>query len=391
MGKKKSNGEGSITKRSDGRYMGRYTLDGKRYAIYGNTFEEVRVKLTEVLARKDKGAHIATSGYTLSQWLREWLEIYALPTVKQSTYVSYESYARLHLEPVLGTIKLTSLSVEQFQRFFNQKQKSLSPKSLRNIYNMLHNCLEQAIVSGYLQCNHLLGVKLPPVTKKEITILNVKEQNALHSAANTSSTLAAFGIIFTLSTGIRLGELLGLQWGDVDYTNHTIHIRRTVGRLLKVDESGNLISKKDGVPTTEIVTRTPKSTTAQRAIPLFPEVWNDLMIYRDKQETTLSKLDIPLTPNTPIFATPLGIIYEPRTYEDLFKRTLKEANLPNINFHALRHTFATRALEAGMDIKVLSSILGHAQASTTLNLYAHALPDHKRDSMQKMGAFYIRQ
>lgn len=388
MSKKKANGEGSIVKRNDGRYMGRYTLDGKRYAIYGNTFEEVRVKLTEVLARKDKGVHIATSGYTLSQWLREWLEIYALPTVKQSTYVSYESYARLHLEPVLGTIKLTSLSVEQFQRFFNQKQKFLSPKSLRNIYNMLHNCLEQAIVSGYLQCNHLLGVKLPPVTKKEITILSVKEQNALHSAANASSTLAAFGIIFTLSTGIRLGELLGLQWGDVDYTNHTIHIRRTVGRLLKVDESGNLIPKKDGMLTTEIVTRTPKSTTAQRVIPLFPEVWNDLMIYRDKQETSLSKLDIPLTPSAPIFATPLGIIYEPRTYEDLFKRTLKEANLHNINFHALRHTFATRALEAGMDIKVLSSILGHAQASTTLNLYAHALPDHKKESMQKMGAFY---
>ncbi len=388
MSKKKANGEGSIVKRNDGRYMGRYTLDGKRYAIYGNTFEEVRVKLTEVLARKDKGVHIATSGYTLSQWLREWLEIYALPTVKQSTYVSYESYVRLHLEPVLGTIKLASLSVEQFQRFFNQKQKSLSPKSLRNIYNMLHNCLEQAIISGYLQCNHLLGVKLPSVTKKEITILSVKEQKDLHSAANASSTLAAFGIIFTLSTGIRLGELLGLQWGDVDYTNHTIHIRRTVGRLLKVDESGKLIQKKDGTQTTEIVTRTPKSVNAQRTIPLFSEVWNDLMIYRDKQKALLNKLDISLTPSAPIFATPLGIVYEPRTYEDLFKRTLKEANLPNINFHALRHTFATRALEAGMDIKVLSSILGHAQASTTLNLYAHALPDHKKESMQKMGAFY---
>ena len=96
-----------------------------------------------------------------------------------------------------------------------------------------------------------------------------------------------------------------------------------------------------------------------------------------------------ITLTTPIFATSAGLVYEPRTYEDLFKRALKEANLPNINFHALRHTFATRALEAGMDIKVLSSILGHAQASTTLNLYAHALPDHKRDSMQKMGAFYI--
>ena len=86
--------------------------------------------------------------------------------------------------------------------------------------------------------------------------------------------------------------------------------------------------------------------------------------------------------------TPAGLVYEPRTYEDLFKRTLKAAGISNINFHALRHTFATRALEAGMDIKVLSSILGHAQASTTLNLYAHALPDHKKLSMEKMGSFY---
>ena len=89
-----------------------------------------------------------------------------------------------------------------------------------------------------------------------------------------------------------------------------------------------------------------------------------------------------------IFSTPLDVVYEPRTYEDLFKRTLKAAGIPDINFHALRHTFATRALEAGMDIKVLSSILGHAQASTTLNLYAHALPDHKRLSMEKMSNFY---
>ena len=97
---------------------------------------------------------------------------------------------------------------------------------------------------------------------------------------------------------------------------------------------------------------------------------------------------ITLSETTPIFSTPAGIVYEPRTYEDLFKRTLKAAGISNINFHALRHTFATRALEAGMDITVLSSILGHAQASTTLNLYAHALPDHKKTSMEKMGSFY---
>lgn len=388
MSKKKSNGEGSIVRRKDGRYMARYTLDNKRYAIYGSTFEEVRVRLTEALANIDRGVHITPSGNTVSQWLREWLITYALPTVKQSTYISYESYARLHLEPALGTSKLAALTVEQLQRFFNQKKQSLSPKSLRNIYNMLHICLEQAVINGYLPRNPLQGVKLPQAAKKELTILNIEEQNALHMAAHASPTLAAFGIVFTLSTGIRLGEMLGLQWGDLDYSNHTIRIRRTVGRLQKVDESGKLIPKTAGVPTTEIVARSPKSVTAQRTIPLFPQVWNDLMVYYEKQQEMLCAHGVSLTPTTPIFSTPAGIVYEPRTYEDLFKRTLNAAGLPNINFHALRHTFATRALEAGMDIKVLSSILGHAQASTTLNLYAHALPDHKKRSMEKMSLFY---
>lgn len=388
MGKKKSNGEGSIVKRKDGRYMARYTMGDKRFAIYGSTFEEVRVQLTETLSKIGQGIHITPTGYTVSQWLREWLFTYALPTVKQSTYISYESYVRIHLEPILGANRLTTLTVELLQRFFNQKKQSLSPKSLRNIYNMLHNCLDQAVTNGYLVRNPLQGVKLPQVTKKEILILTQEEQNALHMAAQESHTIATFGIILTLSTGIRMGELLGLQWGDVDYSNHTVRIRRTVGRLQKVDDSGRLISKTAGVPTTEIVARSPKSVTAQRTIPLFSQIWNDLMTYYKKQQALLQAQGIPLTPTTPIFSTPLGLVYEPRTYEDLFKRTLNEAGVPDINFHALRHTFATRALEAGMDIKVLSSILGHAQASTTLNLYAHALPDHKRQSMEKMSSFY---
>ncbi len=133
MGKKKSNGEGSIVKRKDGRYMARYTMDDKRYTIYGSTFEEVRVQLTETLSKIDQGIHITPTGYTVSQWLREWLFTYALPTVKQSTYISYESYVRLHLEPALGTSKLTSLTVEQLQRFFNQNKQSLSFQSL-NLY-----------------------------------------------------------------------------------------------------------------------------------------------------------------------------------------------------------------------------------------------------------------
>ena len=318
-----------------------------------------------------------------------------LPTVKQSTYVSYEAYARLHVEPALGRIKLCDLTVERFQKLFNKKhkatgnEKSLSEKSLRNLYNMLHNCLEQAVINGHLMRNPIHGVKLPTVPKREKRILSQAEQIALQAAASQSRTLTAFAIIFTLSTGVRLGELLGLQWGDVDYVNRSVTIRRTVGRLHKIDENGYKVAKAPGVVTTEIVTKTPKSVTSMRTIPLFDQVWNDLMIYKGKQEGLFLSMGLKVTPETFIFASPAtGGVYEPRTFEDVFKRTLDEAGLRNINFHALRHTFATRALEAGMDIKVLSSLLGHAQASTTLNFYAHALPDHKKDSMDKMVQYY---
>lgn len=206
MGKKKANGEGSITKRADGRYMGRYTVNGKRKTVYGASYEEVRQKLNEVLNEIAKGIYIEPGKDTVTSWLREWLVTYALPTVKQSTYVSYEEYVRNHLIPELGDTKLTSLTREQLQRFFNKKaggtkgQKGLAPKSLKNIYNMLNEAIEQALINDKLIRNPLHGVTLPKVTKKDIRILDSDEQTALQRASENAPELQAFGIIFTLST-----------------------------------------------------------------------------------------------------------------------------------------------------------------------------------------------
>lgn len=134
MGKKKANGEGSISKRKDGRYMGRYTVDGKRKAVYGDSFEEVRQKLNEVLNEISKGVYIEPNKYSVEKWLRDWLELYALPTVMRSTYISYEGYVRLHLVPELGRIKLTSLKTEDLQRFLRkrpeQKRKKAVPENI---------------------------------------------------------------------------------------------------------------------------------------------------------------------------------------------------------------------------------------------------------------------
>lgn len=394
MGKKKANGEGSITKRSDGRYMGRYTVNGKRKSVYGATHKEVRKKLNEVLNDISQGCYVEPSKETFGCWLQEWLITYALPTVKQSTYVSYEGYIRIHLIPELGDIRLTALNREQIQRFFNKKsagsqeKKGLSPKSLKNIYNMLNSTLEQAVTNEKLIRNPLRGIKLPKIEKREIRILETDEQIKLQTAARNSPEPQAFGIIFTLSTGVRLGELLGLKRSDLNYKKHSVFVRRTVGRLQRIDENGSLIKRGAGIKTTEIVVRSPKSANSQREIPLFDELWNELLSYCEKMKAMMDDFGIPYNQDSYVFCNYSGNPYDPRVYEDLFKRTLKAAELESINFHALRHTFATRALEAGMDIKVLSSILGHAQASTTLNLYAHALADHRKLSMDKMSEYY---
>ena len=394
MGKKKANGEGSITRRSDGRYMGRYTVNGKRHSIYGETHSEVREKLNQKLAEIARGEYIEPTKETVAAWMKEWLTTYALPSVKQSTYISYESYIRLHINPELGDIKLTALTLEQVQRFFNKKatgskgKKGLAPKSLKNIYNMFHEAIDQAIINQKMIRNPLLGVKLPKLQQAERRVLSAHEQESLQAVTKSAEELPAYGIIFALSTGVRLGELVALQWKDVNFSTHSIRVRRTAGRLKKIDENGEPVEKSEGTTATEIVIRTPKSATSARIIPIFPELWADLMEYREKQLAIKDAMGSDYHDGDYIFSTVDGRLYDPRTFEDLFKRKVELAGIGDTNFHALRHTFATRALEAGMDIKVLSSILGHAQASTTLNLYGHALPDHKKASMERMREFY---
>ena len=390
---RKANGEGSITKRADGRFMGRYTLDGKRKTVYGITHAEVRGKIRKILNDVANGEYVEPNNLTVSSWLKEWLEVYALPTVKQSTYVSYEGYVRLHLAPALGGIKLTQLTTESIQRFFNGKKKTHSPKYMRNIFNMLHAALDQAVVNRKINRNPTFGVKLPQIPPKEMRVLSKEEQAGLQATVLRQPEVQGFGIIFALNTGVRLGELLAFQWKDIHEQRRTIRVRQTLGRLQKVDADGNVFLRSNmadpSVHSTEIAIRAPKTTTSLREIPLFPELWEGLMAYRQKQLVLMEAMGADYDDQDYIFCTARGKPHDPRVFEDIYKRALSETGIADATFHSLRHTFATRALESGMDIKVLSSILGHAQASTTLNRYGHALPDHKRASMDKMRSFYV--
>lgn len=393
---KKSINEIKITKRSDGRFMARYSDDAleKPITVYGASESEVKGKLRQLESNVKNGTYIKPHYVTVGEWLKTWLLEYAKIAIKQSTYISYDGYIRNHCVPLLGKIKLLSLSNGDLQHFFTEKSQKLSPKTLRNIYNMLHAALEQALVSRLIPFNPVLGVRLPKAEKKEMRVLSMDEQTALEQQLDKSKTLSDFGITFALHTGVRLGELLALQWRDLNHEKKTVSIRRSLARLNKVDENGNVMMNQDGVKTTEIVIQSTKTTNSTRVIPLYDELWDALMQYKEQQRELQSKvaaISIEVWTEGFIFSQPSGKYHDPKAYVDHYKRLLRWAGIEDAKFHTLRHTFATRALEANMDIKVLSSLLGHADASTTLNKYGHALPDHKRASMEKMRQYLNAQ
>jgi integrase len=384
---RRSNGEGSIYKRKDGRWTAQYIVDGQRKFILGKTQSEVKTKLREAFNDLENGI-IVNNDLTLGEWMINWLEQYAKPSIRQSTYISYETYVRAHINPVIGQIKMKSLSVDTFQRFFNDKTKlgrldgkgGLSSKTTKNLFMMIKTSMEQARENDLIKKNFLDSVKLPRVEQLEMRVLTIEEQQKLTKTVNESLEPSAFGINLALFTGVRLGELLGLKWENVDFENKRIFIKETVSRLKNFDESSinatTLQSKKST-----------KTQSSKRSIDLIDKLCEDLMAYKKIQDDVKIKFSS-FNPEGFVFINKTGGILDPRTYQDIFKRHIKTAGVQDANFHSLRHTFATRAIEQGMDILVLSKILGHAQPSTTLNKYGHALPDHKRESMNKLCELY---
>jgi integrase len=392
---RRPNGEGSIIELPSGKYMGRYTHNGKRPTVYGDSFEEVSRKITLAKASIERGDYIDPNSLTVEKWLTDWLKQYVLPNVKQSTYVSYSNYVNVHVIPEIGKIKLTALAPEQLQIFFNTKKKGgrkdgksggLSMKTLRNMYNMLHAALDQAILSRKLNFNPIKAVKLGEYIPPEMRVLTSEEQLILFKGAHTYPEISSFAVDFALMTGLRIGEMLALRWSDFNMNDRSFKVKRTITRLRKTELS---VSDDDNL--TEIVIDGPKTLNSRRTVPIVPSLWDGLLRYRDRQKEYIESTNGAYNNQGYVIANSFGDPYEPRTYSDIYKRILQSCGFDEkskITFHTLRHTFATRALEAGMDIKALSVILGHGDTSTTLNKYAHVLADHKKESMNKINGLY---
>lgn len=319
------------------------------------------------------------SEMTLAEWLDLWYELYVKPFVKESTLVSYECYINKHIKPTIGSMKLTALNGIILQEFFNEKYKSgrldktggLASKTVLNIRQMLHAALKSALDNDLIPKNYVEQVKLHRLRTPETRVLTLDEQARLINILETFPDEYSIGVLLCLSTGIRIGEMCALKWCCIDYNKKVIKIRQTLQRLPNLDPQ---INKK-----TVIVINTPKSDKSVRDIFVNDMLLNKLTIHR---EYISKKFGCRCTSDDQYVIThKYNKPVEPRTMQDAFKRYLKRADIEQVNFHALRHTFATRALENGIDYKTLSSILGHADVSTTMNRYAHALDDTKKAAM----------
>ncbi len=290
-------------------------------------------------------------------WLDGWLENYVKPTSKVRTHTRYGETIRTHISPRIGNLELSELSPYVLQCFVTEllntgnlrTGKGLSPSSVNVIITIVQNSLKNAYSLGLADEYVADRIKRPKPQQKKI------EQYIM-----SSERTRLYGVVICLYTGLRLGELLALEWGDIDFERAEVYITKTChdGK----DENG--VFRR--------ITGAPKTESSIRTIPLPKQLIPILKKLKRKSQST--------------YVVSNGeklVAY--RSYQKSFETLLKRLELPHRGFHALRHTFATRAIECGMDVKTLSEILGHKNPIVTLNKYAHSLTKHKKEMMNLVG------
>ena len=383
--KRRGAGEGNISKRKDGTWQGSVLLgydpetgNPKRKYFYGKTRKEVQRKVGELTIKVQKGTYREPTKITVAEWFTTWHNDYMKLSLRPTTWTSYGYQIEGHIIPALGHLKLSELQTAHIQRLYNDKLKGgrldrkpggLTPKSVRFIHTVIHSCLEQARKEHLITINPASAVRLPKLEQREIRYLDSGEIKTFLEVARDSKHFAAF--FLALNTGMRRGEILGLRWKDVDFEEGQLTVNQG---LVRISGKG-------------LVFQEPKTKLSNRTISLSPMVLKVLKEHRKKQaEYRLLSggaydeggLDL-------VFANEIGKPICPRAFTRIFERLLKRAGLEAACFHDLRHTFATMALEQGVNVKTVQETLGHHSAAFTMDVYSSVTDKMKREAADKVG------
>ena len=366
MSKKRGAGEGSIVKRSDGRWMGVVTVGRnsggtqKRRCFYGKTRKEAADKINTCLKQLGSGTYIDTaSSPTLEEWLKTWLFTYKKNAVRATTFEQYETVLRVHAIPALGDIKVAELKSYEVQQLYNQMlENGLSPRSIQLLNVILHGALKQALKCGLVSQNVCDAVELPKARRREMRVLTREEQDKLISVFEEDRYGGAY--LFSLFTGLRRGEILALTWADIDFEAKTVTVNKNLSRVKNYAESGGK---------TRLIISEPKTIKSNRTVPLI-----DYLIAVLKKQKVIQQEDRIAArglyeENDIVFANDLGRAIEPGNFNRRFYKLVESADIPHANPHCLRHSFATRGLELGIDLKTMQELLGHSSVALTGDIY----------------------
>ncbi len=356
MGRRGENIYKRKDKRWEGRYISSYGADGKAVykSVYGKSYSEVREKMKNRSGQsKPKNADI-----TLAAWMEDYLNSQR-SKIKVSTAKVYERYLSNFIKPFFGKTALRQINTEILQSFVNSLSR-LSSSTVRGVFSFVREALKTASRAGRA-APVWLNIELPRAEKGSVSVFTREQQCSIEKALDIEERPNDIGILLCLYTGLRIGEVCGLKWEDVDFNACSIFVRRTIQRIT-VDGKSVLLE----LP--------PKSAASRRKIPIPSCIADSLSCARER---SLSEY---------VLSTDFHIM-DPRMFQYHYKRTLERAGVRYANAHTMRHTFSVRALELGFDVKTLSEILGHADVMTTLKTYAHSLDEHKRKSMEKFVRF----
>lgn len=366
----------NIYKRKDGRWEGRYRKGFKENGkiaygyVYGKTFTEVRNKLkTKTIFSLQQNRNYTHNIF--AEIAEKWLFNVSLK-VKQSTHANYSAMLKNHILPLIGGYRIQMLTTEIIDQFAKDMLHNgrkdgnggLSPKTVRDMLSLIKNVLDYAKIENIISTS--LKITYPKREQKPIRVLSKEEQFALEKILITQPDIFKIAVLLCLYTGLRIGEICAMQWEDISLEQGIVSVKRTLQRVKNTNRDIN--SK------TRILIDTPKSQSSMRDIPL-PDF---LIIFLSQFHPEHNQF----------FLSGDGFDYiEPRTLQNHFKKYVMLAGIAPANYHSIRHTFATRCVEAGVDIKSLSEILGHADVNITLNRYVHSSLEQKRENINKLENF----
>lgn len=393
--------EGEYQRKDKGTYEFKWTdKNGKRHSISARTLEELREKELDVLSDKLNGINKSKNNLTINDLYNYWVQLKR--GLKKNTFRCYRYVYTRFVEPSFGKNKIVNLKRSDVRAFYNYlaEEKGLQPNTINNVHTVLHQALEIAVEDDYLRYNPSDNAlkelkKVCDFDVKKKKALTLKEQELFENFLKNNEQYKRWYPIFItmLWTGMRVGEITGLRWCDVDFENDTISINHTLVYYSNIEHKQ------------VFMINTPKTKAGERTIPMLPKVKEAILMEKEYQRlANLKSLSVVDGYQDFIFINRFGYLRQQDALNKAIKRIIKACNLeissknsnaeillPQFSNHSLRHTFTTRMCEAGINIKAMQEILGHADAETTMDIYAEATEELKRSEIINLEGYFNAQ